>query len=329
MDFIRSHRLAFLFLLNIMTALALLGALYLAGLDPAVIGRLHTRYWNYAIPAAVSELDYGLGGYRAYVSVLMHFINNSAQQATLDTANQLIVSAQTLKDVAASGIYLFPGDEKGLQDFVALAFRLFGTKIESLSALYLMVVAFAVLLHAVNFARQPALQAVQLVALSAILATAPALRITSELGSLLNPRALGLLALPATISLMCAAIVGQIRLWRLLILALQVAIVAFVVHVRNAEVWQLAAPVILAVGLAVWRGKPSAGDSGITRKSQAWTSASVVAAVCGVFFLSQLVAQSGSIQNTFRPSSCKKSSGTMSASDFPSAPVSAKSIILN
>ena len=191
-------------------------------------------------------------------------------------------------DVGTRGVYLFPGDEKGVQDFVATAFRLFGWKVESLHLLYLAILATSVVLHLACFERRPAVQAFQLVVLAAILATVPALPITSELGSVLNPRAFGLLAFPATASLMCLVVVGEMSLWQLPLFALQASIVAFVVHVRNDEAWQLGAPCILAAGMSVlaWHRRAEIGGRAVWRR-QRHAGIAVVLLVVGPFFSAQ------------------------------------------
>lgn len=241
--------------INTLMMIVLFIAFYHAGLAEGAIDQLHARYWNYAIPAALSELSYGLTGYRAYVSVLFHFVENNGPRLDAIAADQLIASARALPDVTARGIYLFPGDEKGLQDFVSGAFRLFGANVRSLYLFYLFILGSSLLAHAICFARRPGLQSVQVVVLAALLATVPALQITSELGSVLNPRGFGLLALPATVSLLCLAFSGEVRLWQLPLLAFQIIVIVFVVHVRNAEAWQLTAPSLFALVLALiaWR----------------------------------------------------------------------------
>lgn len=271
--------------INILATILLFGAFYHAGLAEGAIDRLHARYWNYAIPAALSEMSYGLTGYRAYVSVLFHFVENSTQQLDATTANLLIASARALPEVAARGIYLFPGDEKGLQDFVSGAFRLFGADVRSLYLFYLLILGSSLLAHAVCFVHRPGLQALQVVVLAALLATVPALQITSELGSVLNPRAFGLLALPATVSLLCLALSGEVRLWQLPLLAFQTVVIVFVVHVRNAEAWQLAAPLLLAVILAfiAWR-RSGFGFRGIYRLGPIRSCVTVIVLVCGIAF---------------------------------------------
>src|SRR5215470_1440575 len=94
------HKTLICFGLNVSTSVVLLTAFYFSCLDHGVADHLHARYWNYAIPAALSELSYGLNGYRAYMSVLMHFVGNHAQEATPEAADRLIASASMLSDVA-------------------------------------------------------------------------------------------------------------------------------------------------------------------------------------------------------------------------------------
>jgi hypothetical protein len=281
--------------LNVGLAIVFISLSHAIGKSYEMPDKLHARYWNYAIPGAISQLDYGLDGYRAYVSVLRHFVDGHASESTAERRNDLIRSARTIPDAASAGIFFFPGDEKGIRDYVILSFWLFGHATESLYSLYFLLLSVSVGIHMLVFARRPDVQVIGLFAVAGIYVVVPVLPVTSELDSLLNPRAMGLLCFPATISLVCAALVSERpRLWQTFLLAAQMLLVAFVVHIRNAEIWQIAV-IVVAIGVGLARGAFSRsrsrnGASGEPRAS-IWAPAMTLALLCTVFVPAQIYVQ--------------------------------------
>ncbi len=124
-----------LIFLNLFATLTLLIVVFYSGLSSNDPSRLHARYWNYAIPGAVSEIGYGLDGYRAYIKVAAEIRRNHASHEG-DRLDELLKGLFELKDVSTSGVFFFPGDEKGLQDFVYASFKTFGIRVSSFYYLY-------------------------------------------------------------------------------------------------------------------------------------------------------------------------------------------------
>lgn len=238
-----------LILCNVLAALSLLVAIFYAGQIKNDPSTLHARYWQYGIPAAVSELGYGLDGYRGYVKVndLVRERHKEFKDGRLD---ELIGDLYRIKDVASEGVYFFPADEKGLQDFVSASFLIFGPKIASLYYFYFLLLTISVIVHIVCFHDRPAFLAASVLWLATLYGIIPALPLTSEVGSLLNTRAFGLLSVLACLSLLCILISDvPLKFWRVPCLAFQALLIAFVIHVRNAELWQVL--VLLLAGAAV------------------------------------------------------------------------------
>jgi hypothetical protein len=224
---------------NILAALTLLVSIFYAGQvknDPAT---LHARYWQYGIPAAVSEIGYGLNGYRGYVKVhdVIWERHKEFKNGRLD---ELIGDLYRIKNVESEGVYFFPADEKGLQDFVSGSFLIFGPKISSFYYFYFLLLSASVACHIICFYNRPAFLAVSVLWLATLYALIPALPLTSEVASLLNTRIFGLLSILASLSLLCLLIDGDpLRPWRIPFFVFQALLVAFVVHTRNAEIWQV------------------------------------------------------------------------------------------
>ena len=143
----------------------------------------------------------------------------------------------------------FPGDDKGDADFAILAFRIFGERIESLYYLWFAIYLAGVLAYAVVYRRHEA----RLVALCflafAIYAAFFALPLTSELGSIHNPRAFGAVSLVAVLHLSVAMLDGQrLTTTRLGAALVQATLIAFSVNVRSTEWWQ----VLTVAGVGAW-----------------------------------------------------------------------------
>jgi hypothetical protein len=215
---------------------------------------LHARYWNYAIPAAISQLDYSLDGYRGYVSVLMHLVKHDFAAATPIARDELIRTAGLIAQVNSDGVFFFPADEKGLQDFVIVSFALFGKTTVGFYKLYFLLLSLSVAASLLCSIDRIAAQAAILLTLAAMIAVVPALPITSELASLLNPRAFDMLTLPATVSLVSLAVLrSQVRLWQFPLFIIQILLISFAVHIRNATAWQIVLLTLVPLAIIVPR----------------------------------------------------------------------------
>jgi hypothetical protein len=114
---------------------AALYVLYLTYEHGRVVGMpdfLHSRYWFYAFPVALSQLYFDLSGYIGYVKIYEHIAGVGFNVAESNTVNAVLQSASRVAHVDGAGTFLFPGDEKGIVDFIRLAFLLFGVGINSL-----------------------------------------------------------------------------------------------------------------------------------------------------------------------------------------------------
>ena len=109
-----------------------------------------TRYRFHAIPVAISTLcHHHPHDYTAIKSLAIRFH---------DPARDLDVQIREAIDadlVTGGGTYYWVADDRGLADFVLLAFQLFGPQAESLSNFWFLLLASSLALYTIAFWRKP------------------------------------------------------------------------------------------------------------------------------------------------------------------------------
>src|SRR6185369_7369616 len=150
-------------------------------------------------------------------------------------------------------LMLFPADDKGDADFVTLSFLIFGLNLEGLYYLWFLLFALSLATFVAVYWRDEARLAAVCVLLLGVYAAFFALPLTTELFSIHNPRSFGIVSLPAVLHLSFAIIDRQrLRPGRLAAAVVQALFIAFSIHVRTTELWQVlgvagvAASVLLA-----------------------------------------------------------------------------------
>jgi hypothetical protein len=150
---------------------------------------LHARHTLYSLPAAISFLYHGGGGYAAFVQVAETIIkdNPNVSDATLQAAINLI-------GIDHSKLQYVPSDDKGTIDLAVLSFWLFGPHLTSLYYGFFVLLGISVAGFWWQFRREPDALAALAIYLLSLWACTPALAITRELYSFHNPRVFGVLA---------------------------------------------------------------------------------------------------------------------------------------
>ena len=220
------------------------GATLAAGRQLGMADRVTTRHSYYAIPYAISRLYFGAHGYLILGDVAEVF-----QDAHPNVTNETLQRAIALQP-RRDRIMLFPADDKGDADFVTLSFLIFGLDLAGLYWTWFLLYAVPIAIFVAAFWREPARLAAVCVLLLAIYAGFFALPLTNELFSIHNPRSFGIVSLVAVLHLSFAMIDRQrLTAGRLAAAAAQAAFIAFSIHVRTTEAWQLIALAGLAAVL--------------------------------------------------------------------------------
>ena len=246
-----------------------------------------------AIPPAVSELYYGNKvRYTNLTEVSAFFYKQlglnpimyqtregkslSAKQIN-PIITQLVERSKHHGPVSTTYGLMETGDDKGIVDFVEVSFLLFGPHVESLTYLYLLLLAGSVLLYVLAFAGSPGRLFIVTAYLGALYLLIPSIVHNPQLGSLLALRAFPLLSMVATLHCVLAALFPGSRFsaGKFALCACQLLFVFFVYHIRITTLWQLQI-IVFAVGLTLvfrlyrwmsrWRQDPLSHASGEKRK---------------------------------------------------------------
>jgi hypothetical protein len=244
-------------------------ATFVAGQRLGMETILSTRHVYYSLPYAVSQEYFGARGYVILRDVAELFI-----RAYPRVTNATIAQAIALKPSPDRLMY-FPGDDKGAADFAILAFHLFGFRVESLYSAWFALYLGGILAFAAVYWHRPARLAALFICTCAMYVACFALPLTTELLSVHNPRAFGAVSLVPLLHLGLAMIDRhKVTTLRLVAASVQGGIIAFAVHVRSTEWWQVLGLIAIAVYLAMRRGAAA--------RRLVWPCATLAVALAGL-----------------------------------------------
>jgi hypothetical protein len=208
-----------------------------------------------AIPAAVSELYYGHDKrYTALESVRRRFFARVDREvATARTVNAALRRLEETAEPSRGEPYVLLGpDDKGIVDLIEGGFLLFGLRAESITAFYFALLALSCLLYVGAFWRSPAALLLLAAFLGMFYLVEPMIMHNGQLRSILALRVLPILSMVACLHcllFMAASVHARVQAWQVVLVALQVMLIAFTIHLRSTTLWQVAT--ILGFGVAV------------------------------------------------------------------------------
>jgi hypothetical protein len=208
-----------------------------------------------AIPAAVSELYYGHDKrYTALESVRRRFFARVDREvATARTVNAALRRLDETAEPSRGEPYVLLGpDDKGIVDLIEGGFLLFGLRAESIAAFYFTLLLLSCLLYVVAFWRSPAALLMLAAFLGMFYLVEPMIMHNGQLRSILALRVLPILSMVACLHcllFMATSLHARVRAWQVVLVALQVILIAFTIHLRSTTLWQVAT--ILGFGVAV------------------------------------------------------------------------------
>ena len=196
-----------------------------------------------AIPPAISSVVFGhKKKYTSLVTVSDMFRSELGDQATDARAINETISRIANSDLATTKHdyrLMAVVDEKGIVDFVEIAFRLFGLRVESTVYLYFVVLFASCCCFILGFHGSPScllLLAGFLVGFYLIL---PAIAFNPQLASILMLRAIPILAIVACLHCVLYALLMPQGRHHVLLAAIQSAVLILVVHMRITAMWQV------------------------------------------------------------------------------------------
>ena len=227
--------------------------MFVAGKRLGMVEAVHARHAFYSIPYAISRLYFGASGYVILRDVAEPFISaypGTVRQTGPPGVGDAQIQAALHVTPDRDRVMYFPADEKGDAAFVILAFRLFGVRIDSLYTTWFVLFSASVTLFVASFWRSPPRIALLALVLLAAHTAFFALPLTTELHTVQNPRAFGVVSLVAVLHLALLIIDGRPFRWSAGAAIAQAALITFSVYVRSTEVWQ----VFCVMGVAVFAG---------------------------------------------------------------------------
>jgi hypothetical protein len=245
-------------------------ATFIGGRRLGMANRVTTRHAFYSIPCAMSRLYFGSHGYVILGDVADVFIKANPNISN-DTLQQALLS-QPRPD----RVMLFPADDKGAADFATLSFRLFGLSIEGLYYTWFLLFAVPIAAYIAVYWRDPSRLAVLAILLLAVYTAFFALPLTTELFSIHNPRSFGIVSLASVLHLSFAMLDRQRRsAAHIVAAAVQALFIAFSIHVRTTEFWQVFSVLGVAAAVAVT-------ERGRARFHVLWPAVVLTAAIGGL-----------------------------------------------
>ena len=208
-----------------------------------------------AIPAVVSELFYDhQKRYTTLESVHRRFFARVDREVA--TARQINAALRRLEETANEDpgtAYLLLGpDDKGIVDLVKGGFLLFGVRTESIVTMYFTLLLLSCTLYVVAYWRSPSALLLLAAFLGMFYLVMPMFMYNGQLRSLLALRVLPILSIVACLHcllFMASSLHTRVRAVQIVLVALQILLITFTIHLRSTTLWQVAT--ILGFGLAV------------------------------------------------------------------------------
>jgi hypothetical protein len=224
----------------------------------AVALDFHNRqpFWvTDAIPAVLSELYYGHEKrYTALESVHRRFFARVDREvATARTINAAMRRLEETGEESRGEPYRLLGpDDKGVVDLIAGSFLLFGLRTESIVTLYFTLLLLSCALYVAAFWRSPSALLLLAAFLGMLYLVMPMIMHNGQLRSILALRVLPILSMVACLHCllyMATSLHARVGVVQIVLVALQVLLITFTIHLRSTTLWQVVT--IVGFGIAV------------------------------------------------------------------------------
>jgi len=201
---------------------------------------LHARHTLFSLPAAISFLYHGGGGYAALAQVADIFA-----AAYPNVTDATLQAAMHATEIDHGKLLYVPSDDKGTIDLVVLSFVLFGPHITSLYYGFFVLLGISAAGFAWQFRREPDALGALAVYLLSLLACTPVFAITRELYSFDNPRVFGVLAAMPALHIIFS-LGRRITPGGVALCVLQSLLLVECLHNRATDIWAIIAVTVLA-----------------------------------------------------------------------------------
>jgi hypothetical protein len=245
-------------------ALAVVGLIYAADVRLALHRTPSNRFRYHAIPVAVSRVYHNWPhDYTASRNVAMQFQNY--RRGVVGLLRESVDPPYPV----GTGVYFWVADDRGLADYVAASFQLFGPRLRSLSKFYFVLLTSSLLLYAVGYWRLPGALVLPVAILSAWLVVIQVMRFPPDVSfrhwtwgtelclwgedaTLYESRMFDVLGLLAVAHLMILAAAPRVPRAAWVAAVPQAALLIFLYHARSSLGWQYLALFSAAGVRVVW-----------------------------------------------------------------------------
>ena len=200
-----------------------------------------------AMPAVLSQMYFDAPADDTRLVVVEETFRGALRGLDTDSIDAAIAAVRALPPTIPRQVSLLGNDDKGILDFVWLAFQLLGPRAVSVPMLYLVVVAVSALLLSLARRQDPVTVAMGALVLSCHAALLPYLAAYGQLGGFLALRFMPAMALLACLQLVCDSLDARPTPLRVAGWVAQAAIVAATVQIRTSAAWLLVAVVAAAI----------------------------------------------------------------------------------
>ncbi|MBE9116870.1 hypothetical protein IQ249_13265 [Lusitaniella coriacea LEGE 07157] len=219
--------------------------------------KVSTRMLFHAFPVAISDLYHNrIGDYTAYQAIANWFTSNYTSMSV----EQLISGSINLEIPIDDRTYYWAVDDRGLADYIKIAFTLFGANLSSLFYFYFAILALSGILYIIAYFLNPAILTFGIFINAAIIATLPTFNlwgISAPKVTLYESRTFEILAYMAIFHIAALAIsstlsskVGAVKILTALG---QLFIFLFIYNCRSTLGWQYMAVIIFVAGLFAYK----------------------------------------------------------------------------
>jgi hypothetical protein len=235
-----------------------------------------------AIPAALSELYFKHPHrYTVLTSVRERFYDRlpgrDASAREIDTA---IRRVSEIRPGRAGGPYTLLGpDDKGIVDLVRISFQLFGLRAESVTMLYFVILLASCLVYVVAFWRSTSRLMLLAAFLVMLYLALPMVTYNAQLRSILALRAMPVLSMVACLHcllFMAGSLRERPSVCQIGLVAIQVALIAFTMHLRTTTFWQILTIIGFGVVVLIVASVRRVGLATVPRR---WTALGVSATI--------------------------------------------------
>jgi hypothetical protein len=212
-----------------------------------------------AIPAVLSELKFGHSKRYTYLATVGERYFGALPERNVSSKSINLAIRKALDIPLArvgNSLALLGSDDKGIVDLIELGFQLFGVRAESVTMAYFALLLASCLVYLAAFWSSPSRLLLLAAFLGMLYLVTPMVAYNGQLQSLLALRALPVLSMVACLHcmlFMVGSLRSRVSVLQVGLVAAQVVLIAFTMHMRSTTLWQIVTIVGFGIVLLIAR----------------------------------------------------------------------------